>query len=307
MTTSDPSRRAVLAGAAAVASAALAPAVFAASPRPLFQISLAQWSLHRTIRSGELDALDFPAFARSEFGIGAVEYVNQFFADKATDFAWLRQLRMRAADAGSKSLLIMIDGVGRLATLDDAARRAAVEGHHPWIAAAAFLGCHAIRVNAAGDKGAERDAMADRAADSLRRLADFGAPYGISVIVENHGGPSSDGAWLADVMRRAAHPGVGTLPDFGNFRVDDGVWYDRYQGMADLMPYAKAVSAKSHDFDADGNETNTDYRRVLKTVVDAGYTGFVGIEYEGQGHGEVDGIRLTQRLLERVRAELSAG
>ncbi len=300
------SRRAVMAGAAAgLALTSVRALGLSAGPRPLFHISLAQWSLHRTIRSGELDALDFPAFAREQFDIGAVEYVNQFFGDKATDFGYLRELRQRAADAGSKSLLIMIDGVGNLAATDAGERRRAVEGHHPWVAAAAFLGCHAIRVNAGAEAGADRDVMKDHAADSLRRLATYGAPYGISVIVENHGGPSSDGAWLADVMRRADHRGVGTLPDFGNFHVGDGIWYDRYQGMAELMPFAKAVSAKSHEFDASGNEVNTDYRRVLKTVVDAGYTGYIGIEYEGGTHSELDGIRLTQSLLQTVRDELS--
>ncbi len=273
-----------------------------------FRISLAQWSLHRTIRAGELAALDFPAYAKVEFGIEGVEYVNQFFSDKVADFAWLGELKERANDQGVASLLIMIDGEGALADESDAARRKAVERHFRWIAAASFLGCHAIRVNVHG--GGSADEQRGRAADSLVRLAEFGDEYGIDVIVENHGGRSSNGAWLASVMEQAAHPRVGTLPDFGNFRTgtDEAgqpVWYDRYQGVRELMPWAKAVSAKSHAFDAAGDETSTDYLRMLTIVKEAGYRGWVGVEYEGGGSTEVEGIQLTKALLERVRERLS--
>ena len=270
----------------------------------LFRISLAQWSLHRTIRAGELTALEFPAYARDEFGIGAVEYVNQFFADKAGDFAWLGELRARCADADVESLLIMVDGEGQLGDADDEARRRACERHFKWVAAARFLGCHAIRVNAGGS--GTPDEVQARAADSLHRIAVMAEDYEISVIVENHGGSSSNGAWLAGTIRAADHPAVGTLPDFGNFHLGDGEWYDRYLGVEELMPYAKAVSAKSNEFDAAGNETGTDYRRMLRIVLDAGYHGWVGIEYEGGAHPEVEGVHLTKALLERVRSELEA-
>jgi sugar phosphate isomerase/epimerase len=270
---------------------------------PLFSISLAQWSLHRSLRSGKLDTLEFAAYARDTFGIAAVEYVNQFFADKATDFDYLGEMKARAADAGVASLLIMIDGEGALADADAKRRAEAIANHHKWIVAASFLGCHSIRVNAAGS--GEREAQAERAAESLVELAEFGDQYGIDVIVENHGGLSSDGSWLADVMKRAGHPGVGTLPDFGNFHLGGGKWYDRYRGVEELMPYAKAVSAKSHEFDGEGLETKTDYRRMLKIVLAAGYRGHVGIEYEGGGKPEDEGIELTRDLLVRVRDELS--
>jgi L-ribulose-5-phosphate 3-epimerase len=271
---------------------------------PLFRISLAQWSLHRRLRAGELAPLDFPAFARGEFGVEAVEYVNQFFPDKAGDFRWLEDLRARCEQAGVRSLLIMIDAEGDLAEPDDAARREAVENHFRWIAAAAFLGCHSLRVNASGSGSWEDQAA--RMTDSLRRLGDFADPYGIDVIVENHGGPSASGKWLSDVVRRAAHPRVGTLPDFGNFRIAAGEEYDRYQGTRELMPWARGVSAKSYAFDERGEETTIDYHRMLRLVVEAGYRGHVGIEYEGEAHSELDGVRLTQRLLERVCEELAA-
>jgi sugar phosphate isomerase/epimerase len=269
----------------------------------LFQISLAEWSLHRRIRAGELDPRDFAPFARKEFGLDAVEHVNTFFQERATDFAYMAEMKKRATDAGVRSLLIMCDAEGELGDADEGARRRAIENHFRWIAAARFLGCHSIRVNAAG-KGSPEE-VSKRAADSLHRLAVMGARYGVDVIVENHGGYSSNGAWLAKTIRAADHPRAGTLPDFGNFRISDGEEYDRYQGVAELMPFARGVSAKSHDFDAAGNETHTDYKRMLKIVLDAGYHGHLGIEYEGDGVSEMEGIRLTKALLERVRTELS--
>jgi sugar phosphate isomerase/epimerase len=297
-------RRDLLAGTAAIAASGLLAAPHRArrmDEDELYTISLAQWSLHRSIRGGELDHLDFAAKARA-FGIDAVEYVNQFFMDRAADFAYLAEMRRRAEGEGVASLLVMCDGEGALADPDAARRRKAVENHFKWVAAAAYLGCHAIRVNAAGE--GDPDEQRKLAADSLRRLAELAEPYGVSVIVENHGGLSSNGAWLAAVMRTADHSGVGTLPDFGNFQVAPGEWYDRYRGVEELMPFAKAVSAKSHDFDERGAETHTDYRRMLKIVVGAGYRGRVGIEYEGDALSEDEGIRRTKALLELVRAEL---
>ena len=170
--------------------------------------------------------------------------------------------------------------------------------------AAIFLGCHSIRVNA--QSSGSRDEQRKLAADGLRQLVEFAAPKEINVIVENHGGLSSDGSWLASVMRTVNHARCGTLPDFGNFRVDDDTWYDRYLGVTELMPFAKAVSAKSHDFDEQGNEKHTDYRRMMRIVLDAGYDGYVGIEYEGGRLSEKEGILATKKLLERVRAEFLA-
>jgi len=264
-----------------------------------FGISLAEWSLHRMLRAGELDALGFAPFARATFGLDAVEHVNQFFFDRATDFDYLARLRGRADDAGVTSLLIMVDGEGALAGADPGARHEAVARHVKWIVAAARLGCHAVRVNAAGTGG--WDEQRDRAADSLGRLARIGDDYGVDVVVENHGGLSSHGRWLAEVVRAADHPRVGTLPDFGNFRIAEGEWYDRYRGVAELMPFARAVSAKSHAFDERGREIHTDFPRMMGIVLEAGYDGYVGIEYEGDGMGEVEGVRATLRLLRAIQ------
>lgn len=277
----------------------------ASESEPLYRISLAQWSLHKTIFGGKLDNLDFARVAKQDYGIDAVEYVNQFFADKAKDKTYLADMKQRAADAGVKSLLIMIDREGELGHADDAKRTEAVENHFKWVEAAKFLGCHSIRVNAASSGSYEE--QLERAADGLRRLSEFGEEHAINVIVENHGGLSSNGEWLAAVIRKADHPRCGTLPDFGNFRIREGEEYDRYKGVAELMPFAKAVSAKSHDFDEDGNEIHTDYLKMMKIVVDAGYRGHVGIEYEGSKLGEPEGIKATKELLLRVREQLEGG
>jgi L-ribulose-5-phosphate 3-epimerase len=287
-------------GSSALGSTARAPGAAA----DLYSISLAQWSLHRTIRAGELDPMDFPAVTRERYGLEGVEYVNQFYADRVGTPGWAAALRRRADDAGVRSLLIMCDGEGALGDPDEGRRAQAVENHRKWLDAATVLGCHSIRVNA--QSSGTREEQARLAADGLRRLSELGDQAGLYVIVENHGGLSSDGAWLADVMRRVDHPRVGTLPDFGNFMVSaqPEVWYDRYRGVEELMPFARAVSAKSHAFDANGNETATDYRRMMRIVLDAGYRGWVGIEYEGEGP-EHEGILATRRLLERVREELA--
>lgn len=294
-------------GAVATGAVVLDPAlasIIAREEKPWFDISLAQWSLHRSLRAGDLDNLDFARYTKETFGIHAVEYVNSFFKQHATDFKYLQEMRSRAEDQGVRSLLIMVDGEGPLAAKDDGARSKAIRNHFKWIAAAAYLGCHSIRVNAAGASDWE-DGMG-RAAESLRTLAEVADPYDVNVIVENHGGLSSNGEWLAGVMVKADHPRVGTLPDFGNFNLGGGKWYDRYKGVAELMPFAKAVSAKSHTFDAEGNETQSDYLRLMTTVKEAGYRGHVGVEYEGSNHTEAEGIQLTKDLLLRVREQLNS-
>jgi L-ribulose-5-phosphate 3-epimerase len=300
-------RRQFLAASGAAAAAAMLPvtqfAKAAAAKEPLYTISLAEWSLHKTLFMGKMSNLEFPAASKKDYGIDAVEYVNQFFKDKAKDTAYLTELKQRAADVGVQNVLIMIDGEGALGDPDEEKRKKAAENHYPWIEAAKFLGCHAIRVNASS-KGSYEETQ-KLAADGLRRVSEFGRDHGINVIVENHGGLSSNGEWLVGVIKAVNLPNCGTLPDFGNFRVSATEMYDRYKGVTELMPFAKAVSAKSHDFDEKGNETKTDYKKMMKIVIDAGYHGRVGIEYEGSKLSEPEGILATKKLLERVRDELA--
>ena len=286
------------------------PKIVEREKQPLFDISLAQWSLHRKLNSGKMDNLDFAKVSKEEFGIHAVEYVNSFFANKAKDKKYLGEMKQRAADLGVKSVLIMIDGQGKLGDPVKEGRIEAVDKHKKWVDAAKFLGCHSIRVNAAS--GGSYQEQVDRAAEGLSNLSEFAAKSDINVIVENHGGLSSNGQWLAQVIRKVDLDNCGTLPDFGNFMINRGgkgsakVEYDRYLGVAALMPFAKAVSAKAHDFDDDGNEVSTDFEKMLTIMLDAGYNGYVGVEYEGKSLDESEGILATKKLLERCREKLSA-
>jgi sugar phosphate isomerase/epimerase len=298
-------KSAAAAGAAVGLNTAPSTPLFAAQENePLFKISLAEWSFHRTINDKKtMTNLDFPIVAKRDYGIDAIEFVNQFFKDKAKDTKYLTDLKQRCTDNGVQCLLIMCDGEGSLGDPVDEKRKAAVENHYKWVEAAKFLGCHSIRVNAHSE--GSYDEQMKLAADGLSRLTEFGRQHGIGVIVENHGGLSSNGEWLVGVMKLVGDKNCGTLPDFGNFRVSDNEEYDRYKGVAALMPYAKGVSAKSHEFNAAGDEVRTDYFKMMKIVLDAGYHGYVGIEWEGDKPGEAEGVRLTQRLLERVRESLA--
>lgn len=304
---------------------------------PQFKISLAEWSLHKALQKGELEHLDFPKYTKDHFGITALEHVNQFFSRESDglgiqpkDRTYLLELKKRTDDLGMDNVLIMCDQVGKLGDSNLDKRNKAVEGHYAWVEAAKLIGCHSIRVNAASNTNLSPEEQASLCADGLRSLCDFAKQHEIGVIVENHGGLSSDGAWLASVIAKAGRGNCGTLPDFGNFYIvknrgvpsayekakqpylkepaytenEGGLEYDRYQGLRDLMPYAKGVSAKSHDFDSEGEETHTDFHKAMKIVKDSGYRGYVGIEYEGQELSEPDGIKATKELLEKVFAEL---
>ena len=275
------------------------------SNQPAFKISLAEWSLHRALRSKKIDHLDFISLTKTEFVLDAVEYVNSFFFDKAKDQKYLNEMKTRANDYGVKSLLIMCDNEGNLGDPDSNKRNQSVENHYKWAEAAKFLDCHSIRVNARSDDSLPYQEQLDLAADGLTKLVEFCNGMNLNTIVENHGGLSSNGAWLSSLMKKINHPRAGTLPDFGNFLIKNEDWYDRYKGVKELMPFAKAVSAKSHEFDAKGNEVRTDYYKMMKIVLDAGYSGYVGIEYEGNRHSEYDGIHLTSKLLKKINNQNS--
>ncbi|MCC7054918.1 MAG: sugar phosphate isomerase/epimerase [Gemmatimonadaceae bacterium] len=283
---------------AAVAAATVPGLLQHAGKEPPFRISLAQWSFHKALFAKEMEHLDFARIARRTYGIKAIEYVNIFFKDKATDAAYLAEMNRRARDEGVYQHLIMVDGEGALGDPDAAKRAQAVDNHRKWLDAAKTLGCATIRVNA--QSTGTPDEQQKLAADGLRRLVEVAAPMQLNVIVENHGGLSSHGDWLVGVMQRVDHPRMGTLPDFGNFYD-----YDRYQAVTEMMPYAKAVSAKSFEFDAAGNETTIDFPRMLRIVLAARFHGWVGIEFEGERTPEPDGVRGTLALLKRLQSELA--
>lgn len=292
------SRRSFLASSGMTAAASLAPSIGTAEEEPLFRISLAQWTINRELKSGEVDNLDFARVAH-DHGIHAVEYVNQFFMDKANDASYLGEMKKRAEDLGVKSLIIMCDREGNIGDPDEAKRSEAVDNHRKWIDAADFLGCHSIRVNAYSS--GTRAEQVERVVDGLSRLTSIGAEHEINILVENHGGLSSDAEWLAEVMKKVDHDRCGTLPDFGNFRIEEGRSYDSYRGVEKLMPWARGVSVKDRVWDDDANTSDLDYDRMLRIVVDAGFDGYCGIE-----HGGYEGLNRSRETLEAVRDRLSA-
>ncbi|GAB3887810.1 sugar phosphate isomerase/epimerase family protein [Spirosoma agri] len=302
-----------------------------------FDISMAEFSFAGELLSGKMTNMDFPARTKNEFGVNVLEYVSMFFNDKHTDQTYLKELKQRTDDLGMKNNLVMVDGAN-IADLDTAKRNQAVEAHYPWVDAAKFLGCTAIRVNL-GDTTKAMTGVADdpadeaakAAADGYHKLLEYAAKSTMNVIVENHFGNSTNVDWLIGIMKQVNMPNAGVLPDFGNFctqrskpETNDikGIMgtkcikeYDRYEGVKKMMPYAKGISAKTHKFDANGNETETDFMQMFKIIKDAGFTGYVGIEYEGGimamykpdgGYLPTnEGIRATKTLLERVRTKLA--
>ncbi|MBK6976550.1 MAG: TIM barrel protein [Cytophagaceae bacterium] len=296
-----------------------------AEETPDLNISLAQWSLHKSffgdalngdweafarllkenpdsLLQGKLNPDDFPRIAAG-YGVNTIELVNTFYYSKAKDMDYWGKFKKSCDDAGVKVGLIMCDALGDIGNADSVERQKAVENHYDWVKIAKFLGASTIRVNAAGQGTAEE--VAKNAADGLKKLGEYAAKEGINVVVENHGGYSSDGSWLAGVMKAVNKENVGTLPDFGNFCLESGPEgcvkeYDRYKGVAELMPFAKGVSAKTHVFDEKGNEAEIDYTRIVKIVKDAGFKGNIGIEFEGEKISEDEGIKATKALLEKL-------
>lgn len=303
-----------------IAAASLAATACArAAKEPPFTISLAEWSLHKGMfgkgAAKQFDHLDFCKIARG-LGIDGVEYVNQMFFDKATDAAYLGEMKKRQEGEGVRGLLIMCDREGNLGDPDNAKRAKTIENHLKWLDAAATLGCHSIRVNAASDHKLTWDEQMKLAADGLHRLCVEGDKRGLFVVVENHGGLSSNGLWLTGVMKAADHARVGILPDFGNFYIarEKGELYNPYKGLREFMPWVKqAVSAKAYDWDTGagkfytedrraGREITLDFQRLMAIVVQAGYKGRIGIEYEGDKHSELEGIKRTKQALDEIAA-----
>jgi L-ribulose-5-phosphate 3-epimerase len=282
-----------------------------AAAEPLYRISLAQWSINRPLFAGTMQHLEFATIAKG-VGIDAIEYVNQFFMDKAKDQAYLREMNTRARSEGVTQVLIMVDNEGNLGDPDAGKRQAAVENHYKWVEAAKTLGCHTVRVN--GYSSGTPDEQMKLVADGMRRLVEFADPHDINIVIENHGGLSSNARWLVQTIRLVDHPRAGTLPDFGNFRIGGPTKanpaakvesYDSYVGVAEMMPLAKGVSVKPRVWDFEGNSRDIDLRRMMKIVVDAGYRGHCGIEHGPDGR-ELDAIADLRRQLESVREQLSA-
>lgn len=298
---------------------------------PRFKYSFAQYALHRKIGGGgplwrrtakrahfaltermsdffqtPLNPLDFPEFVRETFDIGAVEYVTSFYRGLGEDMKYWAELKNRAESSGVESVLIMVDGEGAIGDPDAEARKQAVINHHKWVDVASFLGCHAIRVIAATDNDLPFDEQHSLVLDGLHQLDDYAAKQEISLVIENKGGYSQHGAWLADLMKKANSSNIGTLPDFGNFTLPDGCQYDGVKGVKEMMPYAKGVSVKAFGFDADGNENTLDFEGMMKVVIESDFSGYLGLEFEGSGMNEVAGTFATKALVERLIEKYSS-
>ncbi len=267
-----------------------------ADKKPLFRISLAQWTLVKDLRSKKIDNLQFAEIA-AKHGIEGLEYVNTFFMDKARDESYLAEMKKRAADNGVESVLIMCDREGNLGDPDTAKRKKNVDNHRKWIDAAKFLGCHSIRVNARSTGSWEEQVKLS--ADGLAQLSEIGAKSNMNVIVENHGGLSSNGKWLLEVIKTVNNDHCGTLPDFGNFKISDTESYDAYRGVKELMPFAKGVSVKNTVWTADMKQVPLDFERMLTIVLEASYRGFCGIEFGGY-----EGLNQSRESLEKARTAL---
>jgi sugar phosphate isomerase/epimerase len=282
---------------------------------PQLKISLAQWSIHRALDSGVLKAENFAAIAKNDFGINAVEYVNQFYKGHASDRAFWEKMRAVADSLEVKSLVMMVDDEGDLGNPDPEERIKAVENHFKWVDAAHILGCHSIRINAFGEGSKEEVQRA--MIDALKELCTYAAKDSINVLIENHGLYSSDGQWIVGIMEGVDMPNVGTLPDFGNWctgtkwgSIQEGKdckeEYDLYKGVREILPFARGVSAKSYAFNDQGDETKIDYSKMMQIVKESGFTEYIGIEYEGSQLSERDGIMATKFLLEKIAKEKNA-
>ena len=278
-----------------------------------YGISLAQWSLHKMIKVDKtLNPIDF-AQKSKELGFDAIEYVSTLYRpilEKLSIKEMTKELINRSKDYNIKNLLIMVDDEGNLSSSNLNEIKISIEKHKRWIEMASKLECHSVRVNLEGED--QLDKWKDNSTKGLSMLSEFASNYNINIIVENHGGNSSIGKELAEVIKNVNLDNCGTLPDFGNFCIKrkngslyDGpceIEYDKYDGMRNLMPYAKAVSAKSYDFDQFGNETTIDFKKMMDIVDEFNYNGYLGIEYEGNNHSEIDGIELTKKLIQKYNS-----
>ncbi len=276
------------------------------------KISLAQWSMNRAIRDGSVKAEDFASISKNQYGIKAIELVNGFYLDKKSDMSYWAEMLRRSEDEGVENLLIMVDAEGDLGSTKESGRLKAVENHYGWVDAAKKINCHSIRVNAFGS--GSRKKVKAALVDGMGRLAEYGAKAGINILIENHGLYSSEADFVVEMIREVDNPFMGTLPDFGNWCTSEK-WggtrddsckkvYDIQKGVKEFMPFAKGVSAKTYDFDADGNQPRLDYPALLRIVKDTGYDGYIGVEYEGDNLSEPEGIMATKKLIERVWAGL---
>jgi L-ribulose-5-phosphate 3-epimerase len=257
------------------------------------KLAVQQYSFNRQLRDGSLEILDYPKIVVEGTGIKALEYFNGHIEDKAGDTSFFRELKQRCNDLGVTNTMMLCRSSIPLDSPDAKKRAQSVDEMKVWLEATKTLGGTTIRVDCKSP--GKYDEKKQHAADGLNALCDVAESMKMDIVVENHGGHSSNGKWLAELMQIVNRPNCGSLPDFQNFKD-----YDPYQGVEDLMPSAKIVCAKSKHFDYKGNETNVDYERMMKIVLDAGFKGYIGIEFEGHDMDPIAGILATKKLIERI-------
>ncbi len=263
------------------------------------KLAVQQYSFNKQLRSGELTMLDYPATVVEGTGIKALEYFNGHMEDRAGDMAFFKDVRQRCDDLGVVNTMMLCRSKPALDAAEASERQAAIEGYRPWLEATKVLGGEYIRVDVRS--GGDPEEQKKYAVDGLKSLSAAAASdYEMGILVENHGGHSGNGKWVAEVMKAVNLDNCGTLPDFQNFKD-----YDPYLGVEEMMPWAKILCAKSKEFDDEGNEVNVDFRRMLKIAKESGFTGYIGIEFEGHDVDPIMGINLTKALIERVMAELA--
>lgn len=286
------SRRDFLARSA-FATAALASVDHALqAAQPWLKISLQQYSFKAMLDKGDLTTPEYPAFAVEKCGIKALEYFNGFFMERAGDEAFFADLRKRCDDLGVKNQLMLCKNARALDDADSAIRTAAAKDYLPWLEASKALGMHSIRVDVRSPGDAAE--VMKQAVDGLNQVCDIAAPLDVDIIVENHGNHSSNGKWVSDLMKAVDRDNCGTLPDFGNFKD-----YDKYQGVEDMLPWARAICAKVHEIDENGTAKDTDFERMLKIIKDGGFTGYIGIEFEGKERS-LEGVLGTKKLIRKT-------
>lgn len=279
------------------------PALAAAAPaNAKDEISLAAWSIQRSFfQAHRWTNLGLPKLMRQEFGITALEFVNQFFENPS--LSYLTKLKRAAADEGVKLVRIMVDNEGDMAAIDPAQRQRSIIAHRKWIDIAHELGCRDIRCNSRGENDAD---FAKRGAESFTKLLDYAKPTGLDIVIENHGGPSSDAPTLVKLMKLVNNPHFGTLPDFGNINPND----DPYEVIRQLMPFAKGVSVKAM-WNEDGSHPRYSVEKMIALAQAAGFHGVWGIEssYNGRATGltndqiwanESKGVGLTKAVIEKT-------
>ena len=255
-----------------------------------FPIGIQEYTFNRILRSGKLKHLDYPAMVKKELGIEHVEYWSRPFEGKHTDKKFVGELNSRTKGEGISNVLILVDEKHELDHEKKSERDKSVDLHKGWIDCAAQLGCDAIRVNCR--MGGDPKDNLNRAVDGVGRLCEYAKDTSVKVVIEPHGRNSQNPDWLLAVMKELNHPHAGILPDFNNFGS-----YDRYSAVEKTLPFAPAVCAKALKFDDEGNETHTDYFKMLKIVYESTFSGVISIEFEGHGVDPIVGSRMTQDLI----------